>query len=355
MITIDGSYMEGGGQILRTALALGVLTGKAFRAIKIRHNRPKPGLKPQHLACITALRRLSDARVSGAEPGSASIEFRPGGVAAGTLELDIGTAGSITLLLQALLLPCLFAAGPLRLKIRGGTDTKWSIPIDYFLRVILPHFRPLADFQIHTIKRGFYPKGQGSLDLTASPKIRVEAAERKNSLQLRVRHTFSPLELTVKPDLTRIDGVSCASANLKGADVAERQAEGAAARLKGVCPLSIKTEYSQTASPGTVITLWAVSKEGQVSIGADALGARGVRAEDIGARAADRLLSVMNSGAGADSHLADNLIPLLALTGGALRTEKITGHMRSGMYVCEKFLNVRFEVDDEQKLIRVGS
>jgi RNA 3'-phosphate cyclase len=355
MITIDGSYEEGGGQILRTALAMATLTGKPFRAEKIRHGRPKPGLKAQHLACIAALRRLTSAGVTGAEAGSGSIEFHPGWIAAGALEMDIGTAGSITLLLQSLLLPCLFAGGPVRLTIRGGTDTKWSLPIDYFLNVVLPHFEPFAGFEIHTMKRGFYPKGQGWLDLTVLPKIRSGVEERTSLIRSRVRSAVSPLELALKPNVARIEGISCASENLKRAKVAERQAESAAAKLKGVGPVSIRTEYAHTASPGTIITLWAVSEEGRVSIGADALGERGVRAEDVGTRAADRLLAVLNSGAAVDSHLADNLIPLLALSSGSIRTEKITGHIRSNIYVCEKFLGVRFEVDEEQKVIRVGS
>jgi RNA 3'-terminal phosphate cyclase (ATP) len=191
--------------------------------------------------------------------------------------------------------------------------------------------------------------------MTVAPKMLPEAGERANSIRARVRNAVPPLELALKPHVSRIEGISCASANLRSAEVAERQAEGAAARLKGIGPLSIRTEYSETASPGTVITLWIVSEQAQVAIGADALGERGVRAEAVGARAADRLLAVLNSGAAVDSHLADNLIPLLALRGGIIRTEKITGHIRSNLYVCEKFLGVQFAVDEAQSVIRVGS
>ena len=138
---------------MRTALALSTLTGKPFRIDKIRHQRSRPGLKPQHLSCIDALKRLANAQVEGALPGSAAVEYLPGKISAGTVGVDIGTAGSITLLLQSLLLPCMFADARVILKIKGGTDTKWSIPIDYFSCVILPFFNQLASIEIKSMQR----------------------------------------------------------------------------------------------------------------------------------------------------------------------------------------------------------
>jgi RNA 3'-phosphate cyclase len=122
MIHIDGSHNEGGGQILRTALALSVLTGKPFRAVKIRHHRPRPGLKNQHLTCIRAVEQIAKVHVRGARPGSASVDFFPEAVSPGTYSIDIGTAGSISLLLKAVLLPCMFTDGPMKLSITGGAD-----------------------------------------------------------------------------------------------------------------------------------------------------------------------------------------------------------------------------------------
>ena len=139
MIHIDGSHMEGGGQIVRTALAMSTLTGKPFRVDKIRHNRPKPGLKRQHISCIDALKHLASAtRVDGAKPGSVSLEFVPGEIGARSIFIDIGTAGSITLLLQSLLLPCIFAAAPVGIQIRGGTDTSSSSLYILVLKPIHP-------------------------------------------------------------------------------------------------------------------------------------------------------------------------------------------------------------------------
>jgi len=354
MIHIDGSYMEGGGQIVRTALALSALTGKPFKIDKIRHNRPKPGLKPQHLSCIAVLKQLTNAQVYGAQLGSVSVEFFPGKIKVATLCIDIGTAGSITLLLQSLLLPCIFADDPIRLKIKGGTDTKWSIPIDYFSNVILPFFNELASIEIKNMRRGFYPKGQGFVDLSVSPRYHLNDFTNLEELIAYLFNTVSRIHLTGKPAQIRIEGISCASGQLKGAGVAERQAEGAAKRIGSRFAFKIDSKYQDTVSPGTVITLWTVSKEGQACVGADALGERGVRAEKIGAMAARKLLKVLDSDAAVDHHLADNLIPLLALVGGTIKTNKITGHIRSNIYVCEQFLDVAFSIDENQNRITAG-
>ena len=354
MIHIDGSYMEGGGQIVRTALALSTLTGKPFKIDKIRHNRSRPGLKPQHLSCIDALKQLANAQVKGAQAGSDSVEFFPDRIYAATLSVDIGTAGPITLLLQSLLLPCMFADAPVRIKIKGGTDTKWSIPIDYFTNVILPFSKELASIEIKNMRRGFYPKGQGFVDLSVSPRYHLNDFTTLEELITHLGNSVSAIDPTGKPVQIRIEGISCASSRLKGAGVAERQAEGAAKRIGRRFALKIDSYYQDTASPGTVITLWTVSKEGQVCVGADALGERGVRAEKIGAMAARKLLKVLNSDASVDHHLADNLIPLLALVGGTIKTNKITGHIRSNIYVCEQFLDVAFSIDENQNKITAG-
>jgi len=353
MIHIDGSCMEGGGQILRTALALSTLSRKPFTADKIRNNRPKPGLKAQHLSCIDALIKLAKAQVKGAEPGSSAIEFAPGEITPGTLSLDIGTAGSITLLLQSLLLPCMFADGQVILHIRGGTDTRWSIPIDYFSHVILPFFREFVSIELNDMKRGFYPKGQGFIRLTIKPRCCLNDHGSVDDFCTHLRSKIPVIHLSDKSQLERIEGISAASDQLKNAKVAERQAEGATQGLRALCPLRIKNEYQPTASAGSVITLWTINKQGKVFMGADALGERGLRAEKVGAMAAKKLLEILNSEAIVYSHLADNLMPLLALVGGEIKTDKITGHIRSNIYVCEKFLDVKFLINEEKNQITV--
>src|SRR3990172_7190118 len=138
MIVLDGSMGEAGGQIARTALALSSLTGQAFKITRIREARKDPGLKAQHVHCVKALQQLCSAKSEGAEIGSRELLYIPGKISAKNLTVDIGTAGSITLLLQAVLLPCMFAQKTHTLELIGGTDTAWSMPLDYFSPVLLP-------------------------------------------------------------------------------------------------------------------------------------------------------------------------------------------------------------------------
>ena len=145
MISLDGNYLEGGGQIVRTALALSTITGKEFEVKGIRKGRCSSGLKNQHLYCVKALQQLCNAKVEGDKLGSEYLKYTPGKLEGKQISVDIGTAGSITLFLQALLLPCIFADKKVRLKIKGGTDVKWSMPLDYFREILFPQLTKYAD------------------------------------------------------------------------------------------------------------------------------------------------------------------------------------------------------------------
>jgi RNA 3'-phosphate cyclase len=353
MVHIDGSYTEGGGQILRTALGLSTLTGRPFRAERIRQNRPVPGLKPQHLSAVKALVRMSGARVKGARIGAAEIEFVPGKLRPGDYSIDIGTAGSVTLLLQALLVPCMFSGGETTLKIRGGTDTRWSVPVDFFTHLILPVCRRFCRIEVAAMQRGFYPKGQGALELRIRPEVPAIPVKDAGAWRQAARRMGAGLDLSMRRDPTAIKGVSAASAFLAKARVAERQAEAAAAALGAELPIDIRVEYCRSASPGTVITLWTVDAESRALVGADALGEKGKPAEEVGAEAALKLRDVLNSEAAVDVHLADNLVPLLAVAGGKIRTAAITDHIRANLYVCGRFLDVRFKTDEAAAMVEV--
>ena len=164
MIEIDGSLGEGGGQIVRTAVALSAVTGKPVRITRIRQGRSKPGLAAQHARAITALAVICDARTSGATPGSSEIVFTPGEIRGGRHRVEIGTAGSVTLLMQCLLPALLRADAPSSLHILGGTDVNWSPTVDYFKNVFLPALSSFgAKVSLDVLQRGYYPRGQGEV------------------------------------------------------------------------------------------------------------------------------------------------------------------------------------------------
>ncbi len=280
MIKLDGNHLEGGGQIVRTALALSTITGKEFEVDNIRKGRKSPGLKNQHLYCVKALQELCNAKVKGAELGSEYLHYKPGKISGKTISIDIGTAGSITLLLQALLLPSMFSDKKVRLKIKGGTDTKWSMPVDYFREILLPQLRKYADINFKLERRGYYPKGDGKVDIKIKPK----------------QDKSKKIEIMEQGYLMHVKGISHASFDLQKAEVAERQSRAAKLLLNKLnVPVQIRTEYVNTASTGSGIVLWAIFSKDKdeidfnnpIRIGADSLGERGKRAEEVGKEAAE--------------------------------------------------------------------
>ncbi len=344
MIELDGSYGEGGGQIVRTALALSTLLQKPFEITKIRHGRKEPGLKNQHLYCIKALEQLCNAQVGYAELGSERLRFIPKKITSSKINVDIETAGSITLLLQSLLLPCIFSDKSKKIEIIGGTDVAWSPQIDYLKEIILPQIKKYAEkIELNIERRGYYPKGNGKITLKIKPKHNLE------NINLALG-----INLTEQGNLIQIKGISHASSDLQTAEVAERQERAAKIALSELkIPIKIDSTYSEADSTGSGITLWAVfSKEQEnlgyldpIRIGSDILGEKGKPAEDVGKQVAIKLLEEINSKAAADQHLADNLIPFLALTKGAITTSKITDHTLTNIYVVERFLGKTFSID----------
>lgn len=353
MINIDGSYGEGGGQILRTALAFSALTQVPVRIENIRQMRKEPGLKPQHLSCVRAIEKLCNAKVIGAEIGSKTIELYPGKIEGKTLAVNIGTAGSVTLLLQSLLLPSFFADKKVRIKITGGTDVSMSQPIDYFRNVLLPYIENYCEkIELELVNRGYYPKGNGKIELHIFPKYRLSDYSSFSEFLDDIKNKIKPIRLLEQGNLISINGMSHASTDLQKAEVAERQAKSARNFLSKLnVPIKIVTEYSETLSTGSGITLWANFSNGAI-IGADSLGARGKRAEIVGQEAAQNLLEEINSEAPIDHHLGDQLLPFIALTkNSAIKSSKITNHAKSNIYVIEKFLGKCFDIEDN--IIRV--
>jgi RNA 3'-phosphate cyclase len=349
-IKIKGDFLEGGGQIVRTALGLSALLGKGFSVSDIRKGRKVPGLKPQHLTAINALKELCGAQTSDVGLGSESLEFSPGKLTPRTLGIDIGTAGSISLLMQSLWVPLVLGGGKFRLKLKGGTDTKWSMPIDYVAEVFVPQLRRYGDIDIRVVRRGYYPKGGGEVEIRIKGKYDMESIGDAPKIDLLSQGT-----------LMQIKGVSHASSDLSSAQVAERQARAAKHLLTKLnVPVNIDTRYCDAFSTGSGITLWAIFSldaddidvANPIRLGADALGERGKRAEVVGEDAAKKLLSEIDSGAAVDSHMADNLVPFVALFGGGFRTSGITDHTKTNVYAVSQFLGDCVEVDEENNIVK---
>jgi RNA 3'-phosphate cyclase len=350
MIEIDGSYGEGGGSVLRGALALSALTSQAFRLHSIRKGRSHPGLQPQHVCAIEAAQRLCGATVEGAYKDSASIIFSPEAIRAGEIRVDVGTAGSVTLLLQAVLLPAMFAPGTVRLKLTGGTDTKWSMPFDYLKQVAVPGFSHFAEIEVSLDKRGYYPKGGGKITVEIVPHYCRSDYPGLDAFCRAVAEGAGRVDLVERGKLISMRGVSHASLGLQRARVAERQAEAAGNLVReqlahaGVDP-TIEEVYEKTLSPGSGICLWALYESGSI-LGGDGLGERGKPAEDVGIRAAAQLLAQMDSGGCVDRYLADQLVSIIALFGGRYYASEVTRHTKTNVWVAEKFLGKRIEIVD---------
>ena len=336
MKVIDGSYGEGGGQILRTSVALSCVTGEDVRIVNIRAKRPKPGLKRQHLTAIKAAATLCRAEVEGLEVGSREVVFRPGGIRGGSFRFDIGTAGSITLVLQTLAPIMAYAPQPVRVTVTGGTDVPWSPPVDYFKNVIAWHLRLMGyELLIEVIRRGHYPRGGGLV---------------RTSVQNPPRELAS-VRLAERGPVKRVEGISHCVRLPK--HVALRQAKAAeeALRKGGVkAPVSIALEHYEGRhdphlGPGSGIVLWAITPS--TRLGADALGARGKRAEAVGKEAASKLLEDLATGAALDRHMSDNIIPYAALAKGetVVTGAQLTMHAHTVAWVVKQLLNTSIALE----------
>lgn len=323
MIVVDGSSGEGGGQLLRMAVALSALRGVSVTVSNIRAGRPNPGLAPQHVTAVRAVAELCSADVEGLEAGASQIVFRPGTIVGGRHTFDVGTAGSVTLVLQACL-PVAFAApSGVQLTLTGGTDVRWSPPLDSFARVFLPWVRRLggtADVVLH--RRGYYPRGGGNVEVVTQPAA-----------------SWSALHLLDPGAVRRIRGVAHA-ANLPE-DIPTRIKHAALRRLHG--PEDVKIEdrvYTgeEAVGQGGALVLWAETEHSL--LGADSLAERGKSSERVGEDTAAALAREIASGAAVDVHSADQILPYLAFAEGSssFTVREVSGHLRSMAWLIEKLL-----------------
>ncbi|USG99969.1 RNA 3'-terminal phosphate cyclase [Thermococcus argininiproducens] len=335
MKVIDGSYGEGGGQILRTAIALSVITGEPIKIINIRAKRSKPGLRPQHLYGILGLKELSDAKVKGAKESSTELEFYPKSIRAKHIKVPIKTAGSISLVLQALLPAMVFAEEEVTFEITGGTDVAWSPPVDYLKYVTLYALDKLGiKAKIEIKRRGHYPRGRGLVTGKVSPW------ETKRRL---IAKTFNKI--------LAFGGIS--HAVRLPSHVAVRQAKAAKEILERAypsVPVKINEEYYEQGEdphfgPGSGIVIWANTDV--LRLGGDALGERGKPAEVVGKEAARELLEQLKPRYAVEKFLGDQLIPFLAFAGGEIWVSEITKHLITNIWVVEQFFGKVFEIEGD--------
>ncbi len=354
MIQLDGSSGEGGGALVRVALAFSTLTGQEFKVTNIRANRPEPGLKAQHLEAINALKQICKAETNEIKIGTTELYFKPGKIKSGIYEINIGTAGSITLLLQALILPCLFAPAKVTLKINGGTCGKWQASVDYLQNVLLPHLQKFVEsIELKILKRGYYPKGGGLISLEIRPRFKLKDYSNFNEFWKELQSKVQKITLTEQGTLEQIRGIINLSAELEEKKIGERIKNSAEASLREYsAPKNIRLEHAHSLSIGGEILLWAifgengkVNLDNPVILGSDVLLEKNKSSEEIGKEAAEKLRKEILSGAAVDHYLADQLIPFMALLPGSeAMTGEISEHARTNITVCEQFLPGKFKV-----------
>ena len=335
MIEIDGSFGEGGGQVLRTSVALAAVLEKEIRVFNIRAGRAEPGIRPQHMTGVKAAAQLCSAEMKGFEIGSTELVFKPGKLRSGHFTFDVGTAGSVTLVLQTLMPVTAFSPGKVTLEITGGTDVKWSPPIDYISFVLVPLLRTIGySAVLECLKRGHYPKGGGIARLTA---VGV--------------HALGPMINTSRGNILPVGGVShCVG--LPG-QVAARQATGALkpitdAKLAHTDFLLDVPKDGNYLSPGSGIMIYAKTTNATI-LGADSLGEKRKQAEIVGEMAGRRLVEEVASGAVLDRHMGDMIIPYLSLAEGTseVTVSRITQHTRTNAKVAEWLTGKKVELEGE--------
>jgi RNA 3'-terminal phosphate cyclase (ATP) len=337
VIEIDGAHGEGGGQLVRLAAALSALTGTPLRLANARANRARPGLAPQHLAAVGVLARLCGARCVGLELRSTAFSFeprrRPEG---GELRVDVGTAGSVTLVLQALLPVLLAARAPSRVVVSGGTDVRQAPTWDYLHEVLLRLLgRMGVGVRASVVRRGYYPRGGGEVIVELEPATPQPFAFQKKSGPRRVAGAARVANLPLS--------------------IAERMRDAAALALHEGLDMTVEAlARDAAAGTGGAITLWAESEA--AVLGASRVAERGVRAEALGAAVGSELAADLAAGAALDVHATDQILVYLAMARGrsTFTTRAVSGHARTAIWLLEQFLPVQFSVASEGALRRVS-
>ena len=334
MLEIDGSRGEGGGQMVRTSVAMSTVTGRPLHLTRIRENRPTNGLSKSHVAAVKAVAQMAGSKVEGCTVGSGDLRFYPGDEQVYDIGVNISSAGSISLVLQAMLLAARGHRRRLTVDISGGTNVMWAPPIDSYSTLLFPMMRRMGiDADVKVIDRGFYPQGGGRVISTLDPIGEIK-----------------PLKLDALGELRSVRGV-CFCQRL--ADwIPDAMVKSCRQAFSSVADIDFEIQRTEGDSRGAGLVLVAEYENGM--LGSNALSARGQSPEKNARDAANDLLREMRSGATVDVHTADQLLPYMAMARGesSFNVSRISKHLLSQMDTLESFLDVKFGVERVNNVYR---
>ena len=323
MLIIDGSQGEGGGQILRTSLALSMCLTRPFKITNIRATRKNPGLRPQHLMAVNAAARVSQAIVEGAETGSQQLLFQPHGIRAGQYDFDIGTAGSTTLVLQTVLPALMLAEAPSTILLQGGTHNPLAPPYNFIEQTFIPLINLMGPKIMMALKRpGFYPRGGGII------KVNIQPAQKLHALHLAERGPIRQLQAEI---------LLCHLPEY----IAKRESRLLKEELELVDDEIRIIQENTAISPGNAVSISVEST--QLTEVFSAIGERGLPAKEVATRVIREVKHYLNANVAVAAHLADQLLLPIALAGeGSFLTCRPSLHTRTNMAVIQQFMNIEF-------------
>jgi RNA 3'-terminal phosphate cyclase (ATP) len=348
VVFVDGSFGEGGGQILRTSLALSCITGKALHIEHIRAKRRNPGLAKQHIRSIYAACEISCGKCAGAEEGSQTIDFRPGSVRGGQFNFEIGSAGSASLVAQTIL-PALFLADkPSTISITGGTHNPLAPPFDFLAESFFPAIATAGFYgKCRLLKYGFYPRGGGSITFDVQPR------QKGLSGQINFCQPFTNLRISARIYTARL-----------GRRVAEKQRQlllnsqlGRPVQFKQLKGTLLAedielVDITDSNSHGNCVVVRLFDDTRTVIF--SAFGMRGKPSEKVIAEVVEPVIHFMDGSAAIDSFLADQLLTFMAITnGGSFTTDVLSEHLNTNIHTIQKFLPVSFSVSNINKVWKI--
>ena len=339
MIEIDGSYGEGGGQVLRNSIALSVITNKPVKITNIRENRNTPGVKAQHYTAIHCISDICNAETTGVEIGSTEITFKPNEIKPGSYSFDIGTAGSITLAFQAIMLACINTEKPITVNLTGGTDVHWSPSWDYFKYVFLANLKKIGiNVDVKLINRGYYPRGGGQAEITINPYEKIK-----------------PLTLDHEFEYSGVSGV-IHIANLPDQISMRIKHTAEKSFLKNELNYDLTIDKTTSLSPGVGLTLW--TKSNKSVLGTSFLGQKSLLADEVSNKAVIEIEEQINSRSTIDIYAFDQLLPYMVLADNNKKSscivKEVTNHAGTNMWLLKQFFDIDFTAAQTEENIKIN-